>query len=143
EMLAAVVDRDTLEPAIEAVLLGGDVDLDVRIDRIDGSGRALCTVALRALTSPEGVVTGAVGCLTDVTDAARMRAELEHRATFDDLTGCINRATAMRALNHALTQTAGDVAVVFLDLDGFKAVNDRHGHAVGDTMLVAVAARLR
>ncbi len=142
-MLAAVVDVDDLESAIARVLAGEDVDVDTRIDRLDGTGRRLCSIALRALVSPEGEVTGAVASVTDVTDAARMRAELEQRATFDDLTGCVNRATAINHLEHELARAQQGTTVIFVDLDDFKSVNDQYGHAVGDMLLVAVAARLR
>ena len=143
DMGGAVVDRAALDRALEAVLAGEDVDLELRIDRLDGSGRRLATLALRALTAPSGEVTGAVGCLTDLTDSARMRAELQRRATLDDLTGCASRATTLVTLDGMLTESGPRTAAIFVDLDGFKAVNDRFGHGIGDTLLVAVAARLR
>ena len=142
-LLACVVDPQVMEDAFAAVYEGNDVDGEMHIDRLDRGGRRRCTLAIRALTSPDGAVTGAVGCLTDVTDSSRMRAELEQRATFDGLTGCVNRATAMVTLDDALAASGPQTAVIFADLDGFKAVNDQYGHAVGDTLLVAMAARLR
>ncbi|HUF31665.1 MAG TPA: sensor domain-containing diguanylate cyclase [Acidimicrobiales bacterium] len=137
------VEQDVLDAALGDALAGTDVDVELHIDPFDGGPRRRCTIALRALTTDEGVVTGAVGCVTDVTDASRMRAELEYRAMTDELTGCVNRATAMAALDRALESSAGDTAVVFVDLDRFKAVNDRFGHAVGDGLLAAIAARIR
>src|SRR3546814_4282555 len=100
-------------------------------------------LALRALTSSDGTVTGAVGSVTDITDSARMSAELEHRATYDALTGCMNRSTTMANLERVLVENGQDTAVMFVDLDGFKAVNDVAGHRVGDTLLMAVAERLQ
>ena len=76
---------------------------------------------------------------------ARNRAELEHQAYHDALTGLPNRARFLAAVNDALAARAldgGDVAVLFLDLDHFKTVNDALGHAVGDALLVEVARRL-
>ena len=88
-------------------------------------------------------MSGAVGCLTDITDSSRTRAELELRATFDGLTGCVNRTTTMATLDTVLDASGANTAVVFVDLDDFKDVNDQFGHVVGDTLLVAIAARIR
>jgi diguanylate cyclase (GGDEF)-like protein/PAS domain S-box-containing protein len=146
-----VTDVHRLDTALQAVLTGVDVDVELEIDRADGSGRRLCTLSLRALTANDGGVTGAVGSLADVTEATRLRNELEQRATTDALTGCANRATALAGLSTALEgseRRAADGATtgtsaIFVDLDEFKAVNDRYGHVVGDHLLVAVADRLR
>jgi diguanylate cyclase (GGDEF)-like protein len=77
-------------------------------------------------------------------DAQRIISEqLRHQATHDPLTGLLNRAAAYRRLSAALT--AGDgarIGLCYLDLDGFKAVNDRYGHHAGDELLVTVAERI-
>jgi diguanylate cyclase (GGDEF)-like protein/PAS domain S-box-containing protein len=143
QLLSCVVEADVLEVAIGAVLGGADVDLALEVQPADGSGRRRCDLALRALTSPDGRVTGAVGSVTDVTDASLMQAELEHRATYDELTSCVNRATAMGTLASALGTPGQDTAVIFVDVDRFKAVNDRLGHGAGDALLVILADRLR
>ena len=87
----------------------------------------------------------AVGCvamLDDVTDARRAEERLRDLATIDPLTGVANRLLLDQRL--AASVASGDVvSVVYVDLDGFKAVNDRHGHAAGDEVLRTVAARLR
>ncbi|MCY1141222.1 GGDEF domain-containing protein [Actinoplanes sp. Pm04-4] len=70
----------------------------------------------------------------------RLRAELDHRAFHDPLTGLPNRAAFQRDATAALAR--GDAAVLLLDLDGFKQVNDTQGHAAGDAVLVSVAAGL-
>lgn len=79
---------------------------------------------------------------------ATMRAEREneHRAWHDALTGLRNRSgleEAFRSRRQALRGRSGALALLFLDLDGFKAVNDTYGHAVGDKLLEAVASRLK
>lgn len=86
--------------------------------------------------------------LRDVTTRKRLEAQLYHQAFHDALTGLANRALFRDRVAHALataqrgpTRGAG-VAVLFLDLDHFKHVNDAHGHAAGDTLLVQVAERL-
>jgi diguanylate cyclase (GGDEF)-like protein len=69
--------------------------------------------------------------------------QLRHQATHDPLTGLPNRAAAFERLSTALASgTTGRVGLCYLDLDGFKSVNDRHGHRAGDQLLVAVAERM-
>jgi diguanylate cyclase (GGDEF)-like protein len=90
--------------------------------------------------------------IRDVTSRRQREADLTHRAEHDALTGLVNRARFDARLHEVLDPAMNanslrgetrEVAVVFIDLDGFKPVNDSHGHAAGDAVLVAVAARLR
>ncbi|RZS91247.1 diguanylate cyclase (GGDEF)-like protein [Motilibacter rhizosphaerae] len=79
-------------------------------------------------------------------ERAQAEAQLAHRASHDGLTGLLGRGTAIARLEALLPAAAASgvpVAVLFLDLDGFKQVNDLHGHLRGDELLVAVATRLR
>ena len=82
----------------------------------------------------------------DVTERVALQARLTDLALHDSLTGLANRAVLVDRLEHALARRAqshGTLAVLFVDLDHFKNVNDTHGHAVGDAVLVEVAQRLR
>jgi diguanylate cyclase (GGDEF)-like protein/PAS domain S-box-containing protein len=84
-------------------------------------------------------------CTRDVTERLRLQGELEHQALHDGLTGLPNRSLFNDRLEHAhqrLQRSAGRYAVLMLDLDNFKTVNDSLGHGAGDTLLVEVATRL-
>jgi diguanylate cyclase (GGDEF)-like protein/PAS domain S-box-containing protein len=133
-----------LEQALEGVL-GDGIDRDVEVDITLPSGtwrRAL--MSLRALLRPNGEVSGAITCVLDITDSARARKELEHRATFDPLTQCYNRSSVLSTLKHELErEDSASTGVVYVDLDEFKPVNDKLGHAAGDELLALVAERLR
>jgi diguanylate cyclase (GGDEF)-like protein/PAS domain S-box-containing protein len=91
-------------------------------------------------------VTGWIATVDDVTDRRRAETELTHQATHDMLTGLPNRMLLEDRLQQACARLRRDhdaVAVMFIDLDGFKRVNDNYGHTVGDHVLVEVANRLR
>jgi diguanylate cyclase (GGDEF)-like protein/PAS domain S-box-containing protein len=136
--------RDTFDTALAEVLAAG-VDRDVEVDIVLPSGawrRAL--MSLRALLRTSGEVNGAITCVLDITDSARARQELEKRATFDPLTHCHNRSSILGALQTELDrEDAPTTGAVYVDLDDFKPVNDRLGHAAGDELLVLVAERMR
>lgn len=93
---------------------------------------------------PDHGVRIAVG--HEVTELRRAERELEHRASHDPLTGLPNRhrleQELQRAIEHA-ARTGDRLALLYLDLDGFKAANDRCGHAAGDRLLCEVAQRLK
>jgi len=140
-------DQLSLEAALSAVLADHLVDdIEIRLHDASRSSHRICLLSLRALTDGAGAVSGAIGLLSDVTDRVQLRRELEIRASVDQLTSCLNRAAILERLGTALTQDDSAVrgtAVVYIDLDRFKPVNDLVGHAAGDRLLAAVADRLR
>jgi diguanylate cyclase (GGDEF)-like protein/PAS domain S-box-containing protein len=147
QALLATLTKEGLtvfEQALGRVLEEG-ADQDVEVDFVLPGGdwrRAL--MSLRALLRPNGEVNGAITSVLDVTDSARARQELEKRATFDALTGCLNRSSILDALERELEREEPiTTGIVFLDLDNFKPVNDTLGHAAGDELLVVVAERLK
>ena len=79
----------------------------------------------------------------DITERRELEVQLFHQARHDSLTGLANRAAALEHLNEMLAEPGERTAVMFIDIDGFKAVNDTNGHAVGDRVLTVVADRLR
>ena len=106
----------------------------------------ICDLSLRPLTDAAGIVAGAVGCLSDVTDRVQLRRELEVRASVDRLTSCLNRDASLQLLERttAAPKAPGEGnALIYIDLDDFKSVNDRYGHAAGDRLLAEAAERLR
>ena len=106
----------------------------------------LCWLEISTVRDAYGQRTHYVGVMADITDRKRAEQELRYLANYDTLTGLPNRTLLGERLAHAVIRarrTAHKVAVLFLDLDRFKHVNDSMGHATGDRVLKAVGERLR
>ncbi len=143
----ALIHPDDLSPVSAAF----DVALDdptrtptveFRFRHKDGSWRWLQSTVTNLLD--DRAVGGLVVNSRDITERKEIEAQLWHQAHHDSLTGLPNRVLFMHRLQQALDERGSSkVAVIFLDLDGFKVVNDSLGHEYGDRLLVAVAERLR
>ncbi len=94
----------------------------------------------------QGTVLGSVGFSRDISDRKQAQEEVRQLALYDALTKLPNRRLLHERLALAILQARRDrrrLALAFIDLDGFKPVNDRFGHAVGDLLLQAVARRMQ
>ncbi|MST34803.1 EAL domain-containing protein, partial [Acidimicrobiaceae bacterium USS-CC1] len=133
-------------PARETVASGRPVDGYVwGVQRADGERRWVRSSS-RPLRRLEGELVGVVLSLVDVTDWVEATRRLAHHAQHDPLTGLPNRATLLERLAAALVRMRAEgsrCALLFVDLDHFKHVNDSLGHGAGDAVLVALASRVR
>lgn len=126
--------------------LAGETVTDIEVGVRDTTGRIRqCLVRGRPLHRASGELLGAVVVFQDVTDQRRAEAALARQALHDPLTSLPNRALGLDRLRHALdrgSRAGHATGVLFIDLDGFKLVNDTLGHAVGDRVLEVVGERL-
>jgi diguanylate cyclase (GGDEF)-like protein/PAS domain S-box-containing protein len=143
---AAADQRRRVEGAIEAALERGEhAEVEISVRARPDAARVI-QVITRPLYEEAHGTSNALVVVADVTDRTMMRNELERRANFDALTRCYNRSTILAMLDaHLGSQRAlgSGTAVIFVDLDRFKPVNDSFGHAAGDEILTKVAKRLR
>jgi diguanylate cyclase (GGDEF)-like protein/PAS domain S-box-containing protein len=119
------------------------ITTDVRVQRRDGSWRWIEVIGTNLLADPN--VEGIIGNLRDVTEAREFGKRLRHEATHDPLTGLANRALLderIRVDPAAGLMAEEPVAILAVDLDDFKTINDTRGHAIGDRLLNVVSDRL-
>jgi diguanylate cyclase (GGDEF)-like protein/PAS domain S-box-containing protein len=141
-------DRPGLEQALQAHLAGerAHFEREYRIRHVDGSVRWVHCRGI-AVRDASGRAVRMAGSQTDITEQRRIRDSLAQAARHDALTDLPNRTLFRELLQRAITQSSRDgahgYAVLFIDLDGFKLVNDTHGHVVGDRFLKAIAGRLQ
>jgi len=103
-------------------------------------------VSVSAVHSAQGVVKSYALFFNDITGIKQKQQQLEYVAHYDLLTGLPNRSLLLDRLHKAIATCARgqqSLAVAFLDLDGFKVVNDNYGHPVGDQLLIGLAARMQ
>ena len=139
---------EELDRAARAHVAAGEVESvtsEVRLVRPDGSAIWVLH-SLGLLTDELGGVQHFVSHYADVTDVRQAREAMPVQATHDPMTGLPNRAGFREGLDRILAhppRAGRRLAVLFLDMDDLKAVNDEHGHAAGDRVLVTCARRIR
>jgi diguanylate cyclase (GGDEF)-like protein/PAS domain S-box-containing protein len=102
-------------------------------------------MTISAVSDADGQTKNYVALFSDITLMKQYQQQLEHIVHYDTLTNLPNRVLLADRLLHAMSQSerrGQSVAVVYLDLDGFKAVNDAHGHEVGDKLLIMLSQRM-
>jgi len=144
----SLIHPDDIEQALAgytAVAIGSGTSVTAlwRVKHLDGSWRHIEVITTNLLDDP--TVEGMVLTMRDVTERMGLEEELKHQAFHDALSGLANRALFRDRLEHALLRAArsgASLAVLFIDLDDFKLVNDSLGHGAGDELLVTVAERI-
>jgi diguanylate cyclase (GGDEF)-like protein/PAS domain S-box-containing protein len=119
---------------------------DGLIGLVTEHGERWISISCRPLPAASGAAGGTVCSFADVTKVIQAQQELNYRTTHDELTGLCNRVVFVDDLQHALARgrrLQTNTAVLFVDLDRFKLVNDTLGHASGDEVLTEVAKRLQ
>ncbi|MDQ1294421.1 MAG: sensor diguanylate cyclase [Actinomycetota bacterium] len=137
-------DRAALLESLQKVLEGTSVDLTVRLVTGDEDHRWLRFRFAPTLTAERAA--GFIGTAEDVTERRAKEERLAYQATHDPLTGLVNRRRLLDVLKGLMAGRRDhdrDFALLFLDIDGFKEINDRYGHEAGDRVLIEVARRLQ
>jgi diguanylate cyclase (GGDEF)-like protein len=134
-----------LGPAREAMRTGRTIREDDA--RFSGkNGRAIPVAYTASAVMTDGAPSGAVIAFRDITERKAFEDELHHHAFYDSLTGLANRRMLVERLDQALRRSDLDRkthALVFVDVDRFKSINDSLGHVTGDEFLVAIGARMK
>jgi diguanylate cyclase (GGDEF)-like protein/PAS domain S-box-containing protein len=134
-----------LVPARQVMRTGHTIrEDDARFRGKDGTAIPVAYTASAMIS--DGKPSGAVIAFRDITERKAFEDELHHHAFYDSLTGLANRRLLVERLDHALQRSALDRkthALIFVDVDRFKSINDSLGHVIGDEFLVAIGARMK
>jgi diguanylate cyclase (GGDEF)-like protein/PAS domain S-box-containing protein len=137
--------REEAQAARRHILDNSGGELELVLMRKDGE-RFHAWLAAAGVTGPDGTRLGFVNTIRDISDRKRHERDLERKASSDGLTGLLNRTAFMGRLREAIDRARESdqpLSLVLIDIDHFKAINDRYGHPLGDRVLVETAARLR
>ncbi len=147
EFETPIVERERAHQALHDLIDTGQAyDLEYTIQPVDGSPQKMVDAIAKVETDMQGTPTLVVGFIQDITKRKQLEEEVQRLASHDVLTGLPNRRLLLERLSQTLAATKRSHhygALVFLDLDNFKPLNDTHGHQVGDLLLIEVASRLK
>src|SRR5690606_28659551 len=136
-----------IHPHLVRILNGEQQTFQVEKRYRHKSGETIwCLVSSAPARDEHGEVMYFLSQFQDITERKALELQLSHQALHDVLTGLPNRTLLMDRLDRVISSArrhGGTVAVLFLDLDNFKLINDSLGHAVGDEALVGISRRLR
>lgn len=119
---------------------------DIEVDFVSATGLHRRVRSIGEPESQDGKIVSVAGVFQDITEQHRLSDALRRMATMDELTRIANRAAFNRALDGAVEQakrSGAPLGLMLVDLDDFKAINDTHGHLVGDDVLRTIGRRLR
>ncbi|WP_346797653.1 EAL domain-containing protein [Halomonas sp. Bachu 37] len=140
-------DTNSRQIGLIAEAMANERDINLTIRHYCKDGRAFWNnIFISPVRNADGAVTHFVGIINDISERKEQENQLAYHATHDALTGLGNRALFEDRLRHDVAlarRHAQQLAVLFIDLDEFKPINDTLGHAVGDQVLVNVASRLK
>lgn len=144
ELRGFLEDEVELQAIHAALAEGHATSLTIRSHRIDGS-TFWNQISLSPVRDDSGAVTHFTAIMKDISDKREQELTLAYQATHDALTGLANRALLEDRLEHDMAiaqRNKSHLAVLFIDLDEFKPINDTLGHRIGDEVLVSVARKL-
>ena len=148
EMIIPVTMREAHRAGLRHYLATGELNVLNRRMELTAVRRDGTPLPVEVLVSPLSIDGKTIfsAFLHDITERKQVEAIREHEATHDPLTGLLNRRGMFDLLSQAIARvkrTRASLALLFIDLDGFKQINDTHGHEAGDAVLREVAARLQ
>jgi len=133
-------------PALERALTHPHRQSEEDLKLGDGHSARWVHLQATALVNRQKKVVGGVGILTDITDHIRAMEAIRHRADYDQLTDLPNRSLLLEQLSASLKKldrSLSSLALLFVDIDNFKEINDSYGHPMGDRILIETGRRLR
>lgn len=148
EMIIPVTMREAHRAGLRHYLATGELNVLNRRMELTAVRRDGTPLPVEVLVSPLSIDGKTIfsAFVHDITERKQVEAIREHEATHDPLTGLLNRRGMFDLLSQAIARvkrTRASLALLFIDLDGFKQINDTHGHEAGDAVLREVAARLQ